>query len=205
MVDDSDIAPGQSTPDFFERLSTSDQAGYLVLQSDLSRTELRYNRFHRLETVQSIFDAARAFCQRGDHQDGTRCAACGIAWLPGDEIALNTRQLRILIAKSKSSINGAIAKMNYAAVPSHEGEIERLCIAMPVLRGHPRAVRQWTIRRPALRPPPTLAQLSEPERECEIDEWENSATIDFKATEKWESEGFSWQGFENMSDTSFAL
>jgi hypothetical protein len=102
MVNDRDDAPEERLPEFFDGLSTSDQAGYLALQADLSRDELRYNRFHRFDTLQLIFDATRAFCLRGGGHDGLRCAVCGIAWLPGGELALNTRQLRILIAKSKS-------------------------------------------------------------------------------------------------------
>jgi hypothetical protein len=206
MIEDSDDAPEEHTPEFFNRLSTSDQASYLALQADLGRTELRYNRFHRLETIQSIFDATRAFCMRGDYHDGTRSAVCGIAWLAGEELALNTRQLRILIAKSKSSINGAIAKMNYIALPARESEIERLCLAMPILRGNARSVRQWTIRRRAPQPPHDFAQVPAQQGEWETGEWDNSPVFDFTVTEKWGNEEFSWQEFESISDTSsFAM
>jgi hypothetical protein len=159
MFDEHEEEREVRNPDFFERLTPQDQISYLRLRDQLSRTELRYNRNRRLDTLQSIIADIRQFCIRGDLSDGLRSAVAGIAWLSFDDLAINTRQLRLLIAKSKSSINGAIAKLNYTTLPAKDEEIERLAVAMPVLRGNPKEIRQWTIRRP---PPPVPPEAPPP-------------------------------------------
>jgi hypothetical protein len=135
-------------PSFYERLRPEEQASYRAMQAIVGRPENRYNRFRRLATLKTSVDEIRKFCIRGDDRDSARCLVCGICWLDGEEIGINTRQLRILIAKSKSSINGAFAKMNYVTCPSKEREIARLCRALPLLKKFPAELRQWTIRSP---------------------------------------------------------
>jgi hypothetical protein len=135
-------------PTFYERLKPEDQVSYRTMQAVVSRPENRYNRFRRLATLRSSVDEIRKFCIRGDDSDCARCLVCGICWLDRDEIGINTRQLRLLIAKSKSSINGAFAKMNYVTLPSRGKELDRLCRALPLLKEFPTELRQWTIRSP---------------------------------------------------------
>jgi hypothetical protein len=88
--------------------------------------------------------------------------------------------------------------MNYVALPLREGEVERLCLAMPVLRGNPRAVRQWTIRRPAPLPPPEVAQSPEPDRDSEFGDWGKSPVFD--SAESWGGDAFGWPGFGGGTD-----
>jgi hypothetical protein len=155
--------PGASEarlPAFYEQMKPEDQDSYRTLQAAVGRPERRYNRFRRLTTLREIFGEIRQFCLRGDDRDFMRCLVCGICWLDREEIGVNTRQLRLLIAKSKSSINGGFAKMNYVTRPAKICEFERLCRALPPLKGFPGEFRQWTIRSPALREssPPTVEE-----------------------------------------------
>jgi hypothetical protein len=143
----------RSLPMFYDQLTAEDQVKYHSVRAVVGRPENRYNRCHRLSTLRSSFDEIRKFCVRGDELDGVRCLVCGICWLDRDEIGINTRQLRLMIAKSKSSINGAFAKMGYSSRPSKEREIERLCRALPLLSAFPTELRKWTIRVPIDQPP----------------------------------------------------
>jgi hypothetical protein len=135
-------------PVFLDRLSDDDRLAYEVLKERVSSPDNRYTRFRRLATLKDCFDEIRAFCIRHDDGDSLRCLVCGIYWFDTDELAINTRQLRLLLAKSKSSINGALAKMKYITRPTKERERDRLIAALPELRGDWLEVRQWTIRMP---------------------------------------------------------
>ncbi|KAH0789271.1 potassium/sodium hyperpolarization-activated cyclic nucleotide-gated channel 1 [Histomonas meleagridis] len=135
-------------------LSPEDQAEFEELQKHVGSPENRYNRNKRLATLNESFDLIRQFCARGDEDDWKRYLVCGICWFPNG-IAINTRQLRVLIAKSKSTINGAIAKMGYTTVPTKGDDATQLLNIIPYLKGHFSELRQWTIRRSATFMTPT--------------------------------------------------
>ena len=139
--------PSISTIPFIDLLSYEDQKQYITLREKVGSTENRYNRNKRIQTFQEILSQIRDFCERGEDDDCKRYLVCGITWL-GKDIAINTRQLRLLIIKSKSSINGAFAKMNYETVPIKGEESTALIQKIPFLKGHFMEMRQWTIRRP---------------------------------------------------------
>jgi hypothetical protein len=137
----------KKVPVFFNMLSADDRAAYEQLRHTLTSPGHRYNRNRRLATLRASLDTVYSFCVRGDPDDCLRCLVCGIYWFPVGELAINTRQLRILLAKSKSTINGALAKMDYVTLPTKDEERDKLIEALPHLRADWLEVRQWTIRR----------------------------------------------------------
>jgi hypothetical protein len=143
-------APLPETPQYFELLSPDDQSRYRELRDHLGSPDNRYCRNHRLDTLQQQFAAIKAYCIRYDEFDSARCLVCGLVWLSDCEIAINIRQLRIIIAKSKSSINGALTKMHYEPVHMRGENSGRLVEKLPQLKGKYLDLRQWSIRR---RPP----------------------------------------------------
>jgi hypothetical protein len=134
-------------PLFLEMLSAEDREEFEVLRKRLGSRENRYNRNKRLVTLQESLDSIKAFCIRGRDDDSFRCLACGICWLDDGEIAINVRQLRVILAKSKSTINGALAKLKFITVPTKDDDAARLYRAIPYLKGHYLEMRQWTIRK----------------------------------------------------------
>ena len=82
--------------------------------------------------------------KKNNSNDWKRYLVCGICWI-NDDVAINTRQLRILLGKSKSTINGAFAKMGYETMPFRNNE--ELLEKIPFLRGNFNEKRQWTVRR----------------------------------------------------------
>lgn len=65
----------------------------------------------------------------------------------GKLIAINIRQLGILLSKSKSSINGAFSKMKYTTIPTRGQDQELLLQSLPYLNGKYFEMRLWTIRK----------------------------------------------------------
>lgn len=129
------------------RLSEDDCKELQQLIETVSSNKNRYNRNKRIETFSDILNRIRKFCERRDENDANRYLVCGVTWL-NEEIAINTRQFRLLIAKSKSSINGAFVKMSYITVPTKGDEMQELLKKIPFLKGQFNEIRQWTIRKP---------------------------------------------------------
>lgn len=134
------------TPLYIDLLSAEDQIEFTELQNRVGSPDNRYNRNKRLATLNESFDLIKRFCAKGDEDDWKRYLVCGICWVQNG-IAINTRQLRVLIAKSKSTINGALAKMGYATVPTKGEDASQLLSIIPYLKGHFSELRQWTIRK----------------------------------------------------------
>jgi hypothetical protein len=141
--DDSEF----KAPPFYDKLSVEDQLGYQTLQNEVGAPTNRYKRNRRLVTLQDSFDRIKEWCIRGQIDDPTRCLVCGVVSLRDGVIGMNTRQLCVLLMKSKSCLNGALALMKFLPLPAGENEDEALFQAIPYLRSHYVEFRQWTVRR----------------------------------------------------------
>lgn len=132
-------------PRFYETLSKEDQAEYDRIRAALSSKACRNNRNKRVATFAEMLQAIKQFCIRGDGDDAKRCQVCGVAWLP-QAIAINTRQLRILIDKCKSSINGSLQRMGYSALALKNEYNQDLFKEIPSLESNFTEMREWSIR-----------------------------------------------------------
>ena len=132
-------------PMYFNFLSLEDQKSYDKLRNVLAAPDHRYNRNKRIDTFTDMLEQIKAFCIRNDAEDWKRYLVCGICWINND-IAINTRQLRVLLGKSKSTINGAFSKMGYETLPYRNND-NGLLDLIPFLRGNFNESRQWTVRR----------------------------------------------------------
>jgi hypothetical protein len=126
-----------------------------------------------------MLDAIKSFAIRDDDDDWKRCLVCGVIWLPAS-IAINTRQLRLLIDKCKSSINGSLHRMGYSSVTSRGDTSKQLIEYVPKLRGNFSELRQWTVRQiSAQTPQPPAPIIVErprrtpipPEPTCDLEDW----------------------------------
>jgi hypothetical protein len=133
-------------PMFFSLLDDDDQRRYLDMRSVLRNSEKRYKRNKRIESLQDSLDTIQEFCVRNLPDDWKRSLVCGVCWM-GQEIAVNTRQLRLLVNKCKSSINGALSKMGYGTAPVKSVMTQSLLAYIPYLKGNFVEQRQWTVRR----------------------------------------------------------
>ena len=136
----------QGVPTYFDLLNPADKEDYEKLKAELSSSDRRYNRNKRIETFREMLDLLKRYCVRDDEDTWKRCLVCGICWLD-DDIAINTRQLRIVLGKSKLSINGALSKMEYETITSKSSDTSVLVEKIPLLKGNFNEARQWTVRR----------------------------------------------------------
>jgi hypothetical protein len=132
-------------PKYYDLLSIGDQEQYNALRATLSSQLCRNRRGQRLENFSEMLASIQAFCIRHDEDDWKRCVVCGVCWLAAG-IAVNNRQLSILLDKCKSSINGSLQKIGYSTLQSRTESSGALCEAMPILRDNFNDLREWTVR-----------------------------------------------------------
>jgi hypothetical protein len=145
----------EPSPDYWDYLSDADKIDYSRLQRDFAGKigVAKQVRNNRLGTFDGIIGCVRHFAERGDDNDWRRFLVCGVCWLDNG-IAVNTRQLRLLLSKCKSSINGSLQKMGYTTNVSHSESWKILSPHIPLLKDHFSELRQWTIRFKSDLPPP---------------------------------------------------
>ena len=132
-------------PNYFNFLSEYDRYQYSVLRAQMQAQTSKNQRNKRVENFTETLEAIKRFCCRGDGEDWRRFLVCGICWLP-EGIAINTRQLRILIFKCKSSINGSLHKMGFNVNLGRTEAANALIMAIPMLKDNTIELRQWTVR-----------------------------------------------------------
>lgn len=142
--EDISVNPNQR-PNFWDYLNEHDKAEYLMLKSLLDESSTKRNRGHRMEAFDGVLEAIHRYAERHDDNDWRRFLVCGVCWMD-NMIAINTRQLRLLISKCKSSINGSFQKMGYTTNQSHTESRKYLFGKIPLLKGNFNELRQWTIR-----------------------------------------------------------
>jgi hypothetical protein len=141
------MEPSMNRPKYWELLSPDDQAGYTALQHDFC-TPTRKNRRNRsIQTFGEILDEIKRFVVRYDDDDWKRSLVCGICWFDS-RIGMNTRQLRVLVSRCKSSINGSFQMLGYGMTASGADCSNSIVYFMPILKDNFAELRQWTLRYP---------------------------------------------------------
>ena len=146
----------KEAPQYWELLTEDDKLQYTTLQKNFSSGALKKLRNGRAETFEEILEEIRQFCIKEDDptNDWKRFLVCGICWMD-QAIAINTRQLKLLVCKCKSSINGSLQKMGYTTNMAHSESWKILFPKIPLLKDHYSELRKWTIRyKPGCSPDP---------------------------------------------------
>jgi hypothetical protein len=160
-MSDDEYSPNQD-PMFFSLLDDEDQRSYLEMRELLHNSEKRYKRNKRIESLQDGLNSICNYCVRHAEDDWKRFLVCGVCPM-GPDLAINIRQLRILLDKCKSSINGALSKMGYGTAPVKSDITAALLTYIPFLKGNFLEQRQWTVRRKVqLSPLPMRTQYPTP-------------------------------------------
>jgi hypothetical protein len=111
-------AEEQVLPAYWELMGESDHAAYLTLRQTVSSSAWKHCRHHSNEVNRDILNTIHTFVIRSDADDWKRALVCGICWLR-ELIAINTRQLRLLVLKCKSSINAMFQNIGYVTARRH--------------------------------------------------------------------------------------
>jgi hypothetical protein len=134
-----------SLPKYWDLLSSEDQTRYTYLQRELSAPSRKNRRNRSLATFAELIAAVQQFVVRNDEDDWKRALVCGVCWLDRT-IGVNTRQLRILISKCKSSINGSFQSLGFGFVSTGSDCMAAIVGYFPVLKSNFTELRQWTLR-----------------------------------------------------------
>jgi hypothetical protein len=135
-------------PGFPWQLSDADKFAYACLRSAISTNTLKSPRNRRVLTFTETLEAIKSYVLRSDRDSGLRALLCGLCWLP-EGIAINTHQLRLLIPKCKSSINGSLQKLGYSMILGRSDSAEAMRNFFPLLRDNQAELRKWSLRKRA--------------------------------------------------------
>lgn len=153
---------GQQMPVFWDLLNNADKEAYNKMRIALSSPACKHRRHHSNELNREIVNTIKSFVVRNDADDWKRALVTGIVWLP-NAIAINTRQLRLLLSKCKSSINALFQKLGYYTIPTTNDYSSSIISCFPLLKDNFPELRKWTIR--LISPPDAKSALNQQQQQ----------------------------------------
>lgn len=133
-------------PLFIDLLSDDDKNKYNELREQFSSPKYKNRRNKSNNVFKNMIRSINTFINKDNNDVYKRSLVCGIVWI-NDMIIINTHQLRILIDKCKSSINGSFQSIGYEALPSGEEYINHIISLYPFMKNNYSELRQWTARK----------------------------------------------------------
>jgi hypothetical protein len=194
-------SPSVRGPRHWELLSEADKGVYLRISAALSAPSCRNKRNKRIDDFKEILDAIEVFENSNQSDKWKRCLVCGVCRIPNG-IAVNITQLKKLVFKCKSSINGSLKGLGYEIVVSRTSSCTELLDTIPHLRMDTTELRQWTVRMMsgfALPDSPPETVPPQPARQMDLDfgcPWKQSTSTFFDTYHFDSAAPFSsWSGF----------
>ncbi|OHS95531.1 hypothetical protein TRFO_38346 [Tritrichomonas foetus] len=132
-------------PNHWNLLSSEDQKIYREIYEAVTSPSNKCKRNTRVDDFQEILDAIDIFENISDDDKWKRCLVCGI-FKVNNCIAVNISQLKHLINKCKSSINGSLRRLGFGNIIKKVDGCEQIFEVIPYLENHPSELRRWTIR-----------------------------------------------------------
>lgn len=138
--------PLDPLPNYWTILDEDDQQEYLRLRSKFHCSIEKAQRKDRIDIFVRRLKAIRHYIEDRDKSTiWKRVMVSGVMFL-SSALAINIQQLRILMGRCKSSINGSLQQLGYVSKPSTQ-EIEQEMVQMvSVLKDDHTQLRKWTIR-----------------------------------------------------------
>jgi len=131
---------------YIELLSNEDRIEYYALKSEFSQRTNKYRRGKRKETLEDNIIKVIGFCEKKPQDSWKRSLVCGVCNL-GTTFAVSILQLKELLDKSKSTINGGLVKIGYIVSERNFVEcIAELVDTIPLLKGNFIEQRKWSFR-----------------------------------------------------------
>lgn len=134
-------------PIYWDKLSDAERKEYNEMKKAISSPACKTRRSKSVETFADVLETIKAYVMRGDEGDMIRGIVCGMYWSKDGDLAINTRQLRTLLNKCKSSINGSLQSLGYVSPHSTADTPSTIIGIFPFWKDNFRELRQWTIRR----------------------------------------------------------
>lgn len=134
-----------ASPELWSLLSDADKQGYLCLRLALHQASHKAQRNKRILHFKDSLKTIKCFCVRHNEFDNLRSFICGVVWF-SDFIAINTHQLKQLLGKCKSSINGSLQKIGYVPDVNRGDAVAQMQSVFPYLKDNLAEMRKWTFR-----------------------------------------------------------
>ena len=135
-----------ANPKYFNILTPYDQAMYYTLHQSVWTRQLQNNWNQRGEVFADILKLIRMYCVRGDADDWKRSLVCGVCWTMNG-LGINIRQLKELVNRCKSSINGSLQRLGLDSVMDRTGGRAVIARAMPLLETNLADLKEWSVRK----------------------------------------------------------
>jgi hypothetical protein len=132
-------------PSFWNLLSQVDQNEFIKLCSGFYQNKRTTIRDRRAVTFANELMIIMEYIERSSDNVEARAVICGICFV-GPMICINTRQLKVLLCRCKSSINGILQELGYVAVRSRTKSRSCILAMMPSIEGNHDLLRQWSVR-----------------------------------------------------------
>jgi hypothetical protein len=129
-----------------DELCPSDKSEYLCLVRLLAAAEDRNKRNLGLPTFIKHLEMIHRFVQRGDNHDALRGCICGIEF-GVRSFLINTRQLRKLMFRSKSCLNGCFQRIGYSVARCQSDVTAVFADILPPTKQTVFSPRQWCVRK----------------------------------------------------------
>jgi len=140
-------------PQYYNYLSENDKMGYNSLRLMLATPDRRNRRNKSVQSFAEIIYTIKSYIIRNDGHDWTRALVCGVVWLTY-MVVVNTRQLRILLGRCKSSINGSFQSLGYIPIVPDINANSQFINSFSIFKDNSAELRQWTFRSLPTPPPP---------------------------------------------------
>jgi len=127
---------------FWNSLSNDDKSAYIALK-DAFHGNSSVPKVRHQATFHQDLSLIHSYIERRTDQSDIRSIVCGI-YFGGKFICVNTRQLKYLLGRCKSSINNGLQQLGYI---SAKNRIKPAIVTvLPALLHESNILRQWTLR-----------------------------------------------------------
>ena len=130
---------------YLKYLSENDLKGYNELKDRFHKEVANAKRGEKVDMFNKRLKIIKDYVVKNDEDDWKRSFATGVIFLD-NYIAINIKQLILLMGKCKSSINGSLHQLGYIARPASKETDENLINSIPIFSKERRELKKWTIR-----------------------------------------------------------
>jgi hypothetical protein len=130
---------------YWSQLSQDDRSEYLRLRTSFHDAQKVSSKDRGIVTFHGELTVVMQFQERRADRMEARCVVTGVCFA-GPIVCVNTRQLRGLLKRCKSSINGSFQQLGYVTLRTKSKARTCLIAALPSLENEQAMLRRWTVR-----------------------------------------------------------
>lgn len=165
-METTDTTPRGPPMEYWNQLSQEDRNAFVELRNTFTG-ENSPSKMRHQAAFQKDLNQVRSYIERRKDQQDIRSIVCGI-YFGGKFVCVNTRQLKYLIGRCKSSINNGLQSLGFISSKQRVRQI--IVNSLPSLANDTPMLRQWTLRSaeqnysPPAIPKPIVTPMSLPKQ-----------------------------------------